>query len=845
MPPRQGRWSQWRPLAMAGLALWCALACSDEGRPTGPATGAALTVTSGDDQDVYLGMRAGQSLAVLVADEDGNPVGGVRVGFAVIRGTARLSDPVATTDARGMATTEIVVGDVPGEVVVAATTGEGGPRAEIVVTGRPHPRLPADEVLGYLAAVWDTTSARGAVRAALAGAGLTLADSSGGALTADGGSVTVSPSAVAAVVALEATGRRQSLHGFYGAYRASGFAILDAVGGPIDSEAFLESLRDAVWIALRYPEREASGLPLMALAREGVPADPETIDGSSQISPAQSLLLLLALADVANPTAVPEDLNPTDEDFFSGTARFPLGLVVAGGLIAVSGHEVTVAAPPPGQIALALEREAAWARFLDGEGLSLGGGRRLETNHATVAAAEDGPMVVVVEASGGASRDLAPVAAIAFPMASAGYEEGMIVKLRGSGRDEEDGALSGAGLVWVSDRDGELGVGEVAEVSSLSAGTHLITLTVTDSHGQSAHASVEITVKPKNRPPEVTISSPADGSVFSRWTGVPLLGTAEDDEDGPLSGSAMAWYSDHDGHLGAGESKSIDWLEVGTHTISLSARDSRGLRSVATVQITIVEADSGAASDDSILATGESQEFGLANGATMECVWIGPGEFTMGGASGDASFPERRVIITEGYWLGKYEITQGQWQAVMGTAPWAGKNHVHAAPDHPAVHISWDDTQEMVSRMNTALGAEVYRLPTEAEWEYACRAGTDTHWSYGDYAFPDHGDTGDYAWYSGNVPTTGHAQAVGTKRPNPWGLHDMHGNVWEWVEDWFAKTAPPEPLVDPIGPDTGTARVMRGGSFFDSPWRLGSAIRYAGQPRHYSAAIGVRLLRQE
>ncbi|MCY3664296.1 MAG: SUMF1/EgtB/PvdO family nonheme iron enzyme [Gemmatimonadetes bacterium] len=177
----------------------------------------------------------------------------------------------------------------------------------------------------------------------------------------------------------------------------------------------------------------------------------------------------------------------------------------------------------------------------------------------------------------------------------------------------------------------------------------------------------------------------------------------------------------------------------------------------------------------------------------------------------------------EDFWLGKYEVTQYQWAAVMGTTPWEGKGVVEDL-SHPAVYISWNDVQEFINRLNERTGDQWYRLPTEAEWEYACRAGTETPWSFG--AGEDR--LKHYAWYDGN---TSQYQRVGWKGANPWGLHDMHGNVWEWVQDWDA--------------DDDSKRIGRGGSFKSNAQSVGSAHRSSADPDLRNDQVGFRLVRVE
>ena len=237
-------------------------------------------------------------------------------------------------------------------------------------------------------------------------------------------------------------------------------------------------------------------------------------------------------------------------------------------------------------------------------------------------------------------------------------------------------------------------------------------------------------------------------------------------------------------------------------------------------------------------STREVLTFSLPGGTSMEFVWIEPGVFQMGSNTGrkDES-PVHELEISRGFWLGKYEITQGQWKAVMGTEPWAGRDRVISDSSHPAVIISWDEVQEFIGRLNAAAGEELYRLPTEAEWEYACRAGTQTPWSFGD----DRSELEDHAWYFDN---TDGAKAVGTKSPNPWGLYDMHGNVWEWVQDWYDEEYyNSSPLNDPQGPTSGLGRVIRGGHFGNISDGVRSAYRHLHSPDARSYTIGVRLLR--
>jgi len=225
-------------------------------------------------------------------------------------------------------------------------------------------------------------------------------------------------------------------------------------------------------------------------------------------------------------------------------------------------------------------------------------------------------------------------------------------------------------------------------------------------------------------------------------------------------------------------------------------------------------------------------------------VYIPPGTFTMGSLRTDSwaekhEMPQHPVTISKGFHLGKYEVTQAQWEAVMGTAPWKGEGASDTGADHPAAYVSWNDVQAFIRKLNRAEGSAIYRLPTEAEWEYACRAGTTTRWSFGE----DAGPVESYAWSLEGLRAG--AEEVGTKLPNPWDLHDMHGSVWEWCQDWYSgHYYHSSPDVDPRGPSSGTYRVRRGGSFSSQARHVRSAARDWYWPDECHSDIGFRLVRQ-
>ncbi len=204
-------------------------------------------------------------------------------------------------------------------------------------------------------------------------------------------------------------------------------------------------------------------------------------------------------------------------------------------------------------------------------------------------------------------------------------------------------------------------------------------------------------------------------------------------------------------------------------------------------------------------------------------------------------FPQHQVRISEGFWMGQTEVTQGQYKSVMNAQPWSRKFGVQESDNNPAVYVGWDDAAAFCRKLSQKEG-KTYRLPTEAEWEYACRAGTTTRLSFGD----SYSSLGDYAWFDGNaydVDET-YAHSVGQKKPNLWGVYDMHGNVWEWCSDWYAKGYNGEsPRNDPTGPDTGSYRVYRGGSWSSTPQYCRSACRSRRGARPRLGFLGFRVAR--
>ena len=224
----------------------------------------------------------------------------------------------------------------------------------------------------------------------------------------------------------------------------------------------------------------------------------------------------------------------------------------------------------------------------------------------------------------------------------------------------------------------------------------------------------------------------------------------------------------------------------------------------------------------------------ITNSIGMEFVLIPSGTFKMGSSNGESDEkPIHSVTISEAFYMGKYEVTQKEWKAVMGDNPSRFKGD-----KLPVEQVSWNDIQEFIKKLNQKEGGTKYRLPTEAEWEYAARAGSNSKWSFGD----NESQLGNYAWYGSNSNSQTHP--VGQKKPNKYGLYDVHGNVWEWVQDWYdSNYYSSSPKTDSKGPSSGSYRVFRGGSWDYSAVSARSAYRYITGPVSRRGIIGFRLVR--
>ena len=264
----------------------------------------------------------------------------------------------------------------------------------------------------------------------------------------------------------------------------------------------------------------------------------------------------------------------------------------------------------------------------------------------------------------------------------------------------------------------------------------------------------------------------------------------------------------------------------GSKTVYFKVKNTAGESTV--VNETITLNNDIAATEETILLPGN---------VPMVMVWCPAGTFMMGRYPGEQdSFsyesPQHQVTLTKGFWMGKYEVTQAQWLTLMQTNP----SLFTGIPNRPVDRVTWDETQTFISALN-ALGEGTFRLPTEAEWEYACRAGTSTRFYWGDDR--EYTQIENYTWYQANSESVTHTG--GLKLPNAFGLFDMTGNVFEWCQDNY-ESYTSDAATDPTGPATGLGRVFRGGAWYTDSYPR-SAARYYGSVTSRDGDCGFRLVK--
>lgn len=234
----------------------------------------------------------------------------------------------------------------------------------------------------------------------------------------------------------------------------------------------------------------------------------------------------------------------------------------------------------------------------------------------------------------------------------------------------------------------------------------------------------------------------------------------------------------------------------------------------------------------------------VKNRLGMSFVLVSHGSFMMGSPADEQGRYDReirhKVTITRDFYVQTTEVTQAQWEQVMGTRPWSGKKNVREGANYPAVYVSWKDCNEFVKKLNRMEHRNAYRLPTEAQWEYACRAGSDTRFCFGN----DETLLPKWAWFKKNCKERNEPfpHETATLRPNTYGIYDMHGNVWEWCSDWYG-VPEAKPAIDPLGPSSGMGHVLKGGGFYFAARDCRSANRFFNLPGFRDFVLGFRIIR--
>lgn len=215
------------------------------------------------------------------------------------------------------------------------------------------------------------------------------------------------------------------------------------------------------------------------------------------------------------------------------------------------------------------------------------------------------------------------------------------------------------------------------------------------------------------------------------------------------------------------------------------------------------------------------------------------GHFYMGSENGlENEKPVHKVEIEKNFQIGIVPITQKQWKVIMGSEPWRGMPKIKEGDKFPATYITWQDAETFINRLNALDPEFIYRFPTEAEWEYCCKANSKTEFHFGN----NETQMFKYGWFDKNVEEAGlfYAQEVGLLKPNQWGIYDMHGNIWEWVNDWYIDSHAPEKKHDYIDD-----KVLKGGGWDYSAFGARAAFRYHSKPTRTNHVIGFRIVKEK
>jgi formylglycine-generating enzyme required for sulfatase activity len=323
--------------------------------------------------------------------------------------------------------------------------------------------------------------------------------------------------------------------------------------------------------------------------------------------------------------------------------------------------------------------------------------------------------------------------------------------------------------------------------------------------------------------PDNVTATPGDGQITIGWDSVDCA-TSYNLYWATYAGVSKTYY----------EGKITD---IATTTYTHTDRDN------GTTYYYVVTAENDFGESDESEKVSATPQGGYTNSIEMSFALISAGTFTMGSPLNelgrDDDETQHEVTLTKSFYLQTTEVTQGQWRAVMGYNP---SSFSDCGDNCPVEEVSWRDVQQFITKLNEREATDTYRLPTEAEWEYACRAGSTTAFANGDITETGCGydpNLDAMGWYCYNSSET---HPVAQKAPNAWGLYDMHGNVWEWCMDWYGDY-PTDPVTDPIGPTSGTDRVMRGGSWTSDARNCRSAYRNAGYPDDYYDDYGFRVVK--